>query len=314
MDANTRSAHASRALSAFLSTYLSSQPSLILISSPLFPSPSPGDHDHDHDNGGGGSGGGGSNGGGGNGNGKKGKGKKAKKTWIKTTFPAPVPKPRILRDVTIKDMVIRPPGSPAHLDSDSGLTSLAPSDVRPDDDVSMTSTNWVVKSGTVLAKVVLPKGLDVRLDVRGVLPDLLIFDGAVPPSSVSVSFDGHSIPPAFEIDGHSVSAAFDFDGQDTFEEYLRKGMNAKDTMMMMMIAPPLPPERPLPSPIPPNAFAHIRPGEWLVASSNSSIAQGDRQDRNADGGYGVGGNGGEGDGEEEEEEGSVTYVSAEKRR
>ena len=35
-------------------------------------------------------------------------------------------------------------------------------------------------SGTVYARVVLPKGMDVNLDVNRVLPDVLIFDGEVP--------------------------------------------------------------------------------------------------------------------------------------
>ncbi|KAJ3841451.1 hypothetical protein EV361DRAFT_192544 [Lentinula raphanica] len=68
---------------------------------------------------------------------------------VEATFPAPNPKPQILRNVTIRDMKIKP-----------GNTFLA--------------------SGTVLAHVVLPKGMNVEIDVQRVLPDVLVFDGEVP--------------------------------------------------------------------------------------------------------------------------------------
>ncbi|KAJ3881641.1 hypothetical protein F5051DRAFT_95809 [Lentinula edodes] len=68
---------------------------------------------------------------------------------IEANFPAPNPKPQILRNVTIHDMRIKP-----------GNTFLA--------------------SGTVLAHVVLPKGMDVDINVKRVLPDVLVFDGEVP--------------------------------------------------------------------------------------------------------------------------------------
>jgi hypothetical protein len=35
-------------------------------------------------------------------------------------------------------------------------------------------------SGTVYARVVLPQGMDINLDVNRVLPDVLVFDGEVP--------------------------------------------------------------------------------------------------------------------------------------
>jgi len=67
-------------------------------------------------------------------------------------FPAPNPRPDILRNVTIKDMKIKPMGT-------AFLTS-----------------------GIVQARAVLPKGIDVGLDVFRVLPDVLVFDGEVPSS------------------------------------------------------------------------------------------------------------------------------------
>ncbi|TRM59260.1 hypothetical protein BD626DRAFT_157566 [Schizophyllum amplum] len=69
---------------------------------------------------------------------------------LETDFPAPDPKPRVLRNVTIHDMRIKP----------IGTTFYA--------------------SGTVYARVVLPRGVDVDLNVSRVLPDVIVFDGEVP--------------------------------------------------------------------------------------------------------------------------------------
>lgn len=102
---------ASATLSAFLTNYLSSKASPIIITTPLLPN-----------------------------------------VTVDTLFPAPNPRPQILRDVTIRNMKIRPIGSKLYA------------------------------SGTVFAHVVLPKGLNVDLVVNGVLPDVLVFDGQVPDS------------------------------------------------------------------------------------------------------------------------------------
>lgn len=69
-------------------------------------------------------------------------------------FPAKRPKPQILRNVTIREMKIVP--------SSSGNTMLA--------------------SGTIFARAVLPRGIDVGINVTKVLPDVLIYDGEVPES------------------------------------------------------------------------------------------------------------------------------------
>ncbi|KAF4608114.1 hypothetical protein EYR40_000458 [Pleurotus pulmonarius] len=69
---------------------------------------------------------------------------------VDAEFPAPNPRPSILRNVTIHDMRIKA----------YGTTFLA--------------------SGTVNARVVLPKGMNVGLDIFHVLPDVLVFDGEVP--------------------------------------------------------------------------------------------------------------------------------------
>lgn len=65
-------------------------------------------------------------------------------------FPAPHPRPQILRNVSIHDMKVRPRGS------------------------------GVVTSGTVFVRVYLPKGMHIKMDIFKVLPDVLVFDGEVP--------------------------------------------------------------------------------------------------------------------------------------
>jgi hypothetical protein len=71
--------------------------------------------------------------------------------FIDFIFPAPHPKPQILKNVTIKNLKIKP-----------------------------TAGGPFLASGTVFVRVVLPKGMNIGLDVNRVLPDLLIFDGEVP--------------------------------------------------------------------------------------------------------------------------------------
>ena len=86
---------------------------------------------------------------------------------IETRFPAPNPRPQLLRNVTIKDMKIRP----------SGTAFLA--------------------SGIVQANIVLPKGIAVGMTVYKVLPEVIIFDGEVP-SSIIIgrnSDDTDDLPP-----------------------------------------------------------------------------------------------------------------------
>jgi len=120
-------------------------------------------------------------------------------------LPAPSPKPQVLREVTIRDMKINPFGS-----------------------------NFLA-SGVVEGKVVLPKGINIGLEVSSVFPDVLIFDGELP-------------------------------GNDEFFEpgltTQRHHHNDSDTHL-----PPPPPKPPLPSPLPLHAFARVRPDEWLPSLS-----------------------------------------------
>jgi hypothetical protein len=86
---------------------------------------------------------------------------------IDTKFPAPNPRPQLLRNVTINDMKIRP----------SGTAFLA--------------------TGVIQAYVVLPKGISIGMTVYKVLPEVIIFDGEVP-SSIIIgrnSDDTDDLPP-----------------------------------------------------------------------------------------------------------------------
>lgn len=69
---------------------------------------------------------------------------------VTATFPALRPKPQILRDVTIKNMKIK-----------------------------TGANNGMLASGTVFARIVLPPGFRVGLNISRILPDVLIFDGEV---------------------------------------------------------------------------------------------------------------------------------------
>ena len=117
---------------------------------------------------------------------------------LETVFPAPDPPPQILRNVTIRDMKIRP------------LVS-----------------GTMLASGTVFAKIVLPKGMDVSLQVEAVYPQLLVYDGPVPGDELVIT---EGIASEYE-DGY------------------------------------LPEPMPLPDPLPANAFAYIRPEGWLGSIS-----------------------------------------------
>ncbi|KZT63268.1 hypothetical protein DAEQUDRAFT_770765 [Daedalea quercina L-15889] len=123
---------------------------------------------------------------------------------VPTKFPAPHPRPQILHDVKIKDMKVKPVGQ------------------------------GMIASGTVLARVVLPPGIEVGIDVVRVFPDLLVYDGEVPESR------------AYDEDGLAIQVLnFPVDDGD------------RD----------VPPQPPLPDPLPERAFAHIRPDDWLPAFS-----------------------------------------------
>lgn len=125
---------------------------------------------------------------------------------VSAEFPAPDPRPQILRDVTIKDMKIRPVGT------------------------------IFVASGIVQGRIVLPAGMHMHLDVEYVLPDVLVFDGEVPPAPEPGYLRAQVAAPL-------------------------RGRGGRGD------APAMPDEPPLPNPLPDRAFAHIRPDAWLPAVS-----------------------------------------------
>lgn len=107
---------------------------------------------------------------------------------INTEFPSPATKPNVLRNVTIRNMKVKPYGTE------------------------------LLASGEVFGLIVLPKGMNFQMDVKRIMPDILVYDGDV---------------------------------DDMF--------------------PPLGPLGNIPSrlprPLPPRAFGHILPDDWLDAES-----------------------------------------------
>ncbi len=152
-----------------------------------------------------------------------------------TKFPAPHPRPEVLRNVTIEDMKIRA----------SGTTILA--------------------SGTVHARIALPEGMDVALLINRLHPDALIFDGPLPtaasppPTSLPLTRTAASVT-AKDLTKHlPFSAASDDDDDDDDD-----------------VVPPAPP---LPSPLPPRAFARVRPSAWLPTVSAPTSPRRDWNER-----------------------------------
>jgi hypothetical protein len=105
-----------------------------------------------------------------------------------------------------------------------------------------TSGTTILAKGVVHARVALPEGMDVALHVSRVLPDVLIFDG--PLSSASF--------PAPSITTLSSNPKMPSYGDDD-----------------------VPPAAPLPSPLPPRAFARVRPNTWLTAVSEPTAPRRD---------------------------------------
>ena len=103
-----------------------------------------------------------------------------------TMFPAPHPRPELLRNVTFDDMKIRA----------SGTTILA--------------------SGTVHARIALPEGMDITLLINRIHPDALIYDGPLSttasPSPASLPLPRTTAQDMFK--HHPVVAAVDYDEDD----------------------------------------------------------------------------------------------------
>lgn len=112
-----------------------------------------------------------------------------------------------------------------------------------------------VVSGKLQVIVALPKGVDLTLDVKRATVDLLAYDGPVEdatpsPESILPKFPWpFPFPYPTELPGLP-RVHLPFHRHPTTDEGI-----------------PSPPPHALPDPLPPNAFARIRPEEWLNATS-----------------------------------------------
>lgn len=142
-----------------------------------------------------------------------------------TKFPAPHPRPEVLRNVTFEGMKIRA----------SGTTILA--------------------SGTVHARIALPEGMDLTLLINHLHPDALIYDGPLSTTASLPLTRTTSIAARDMTNHHPVVAAVGDDEDD------------------------VPPAPPLPSPLPPRAFARVRPNAWLHTMSAPTSPRRDWNER-----------------------------------
>jgi len=162
-----------KAISSFVSSYLSYQPSPISVFSPLYPS-----------------------------------------MEINAKFPPPSHRLELLRDVRIENMSIHPG---LVLSNNPGFNFEALD---------------ILASAQVFARVVLPHGIDIDVEVKRLWVDCLVYDGEV--------------------------------SDKVFTHPFRNGKDDGKSK-----EPPLPEPMPLPKPLPPRAFGRITPRTWLNATSYS---------------------------------------------
>jgi hypothetical protein len=123
------------------------------------------------------------------------------------------------------------------------------------------SGTTILASGTVHARIALPEGMDVTVLINRLHPDALIYDG---PLSITASPSPASLPhtratsiTAQDITKHHPVVA----GADGAEDH------------------DVPPAPPLPSPLPPRAFARVRPTAWLPTMSAPTSPRRDWNER-----------------------------------
>jgi hypothetical protein len=117
------------------------------------------------------------------------------------------------------------------------------------------SGTTILASGTVRARIALPEGMDVTLLINRLHPYALIYDG---PVSTTASPSPPSPPltiAAQDMTKHHPVVADDHEDDD------------------------VPPAPPLPSPLPPRAFARVRPSAWLPTMSTSTSPRRDWNER-----------------------------------
>lgn len=106
------------------------------------------------------------------------------------------------------------------------------------------SGTTILASGAVHARITLPEGMDLTLLINRILPDVLIFDGPLPTTA--------SPPPALLPFTRTTST------KGTTNYHPDAAADDDDDV---------PPAPPLPNPLPPRAFARVRPGTWLPTMS-----------------------------------------------
>jgi len=97
------------------------------------------------------------------------------------------------------------------------------------------SGTTIMANGAMHARIAFPKGMDVTLLISRILPDVLIFDGPLPTTS--------SVPPTRSPTAKGMTKSHPYASADDDND--------------------VPPAPPLPTPLPPRAFARVRPDAWL---------------------------------------------------
>jgi len=180
---------------------------------------------------------------------------------LDTTFPAPSPPPKVLRDVTIKRMML-----------------------------TFGKEGEIFASGIVWARLVMPKGINVPVNATDIWPDVLVFDGEVPDEDGSdldqrtwtedvTHPTGAHIPTPPWLPNPSPHRPLPPVPPINFPSH--HGGDDDET------EPP-----PLPDPIPEHAFARIRPDTWLAAETTPDTSPDDVRE---DGWIAINVNGGEED-------------------
>jgi hypothetical protein len=122
------------------------------------------------------------------------------------------------------------------------------------------SGTTILANGAVHARIALPEGMDVTLLINRILPDVLIFDGpltAASPPPASLPLTRTTSTAKFLTEYHPDTATDDDDDDDD----------------------DVPPAPPLPTPLPPRAFARVRPVTWLPTMSSPTSPRRDWNER-----------------------------------
>jgi len=235
------SVHSISALSAFMSSYLSgeSYPVLVTVDLPIVTSPGTGPGELIDP---------------------------SQTLSFEATFPAANPKPHLLQDLTIRDMKIRYGAAPPNASGESSQPPQRRQGPLPMPIAEHANDYTILASGTVWARVVLPREIDVEASVTRVWPDILLYDGL--PEDGAEGRPQMQLPPS---PAGRVWRSF-----KTKEEALAaRPLPWEDAPVCYRRDPE---KAPLPEPLPENAFARLRPSEWIVAQSEPGRAEDGRRE------------------------------------